>query len=53
MELCVVLCPVINVTETLQQYNLTRMVWVRRAAEMISEDLGNAELIIEEGSYKY
>lgn len=48
-----VLCPVINVKEKLQQYNLTRMVWVRRPAKVISEDLGNAELIIEEGTYKY
>lgn len=50
---CLVLCPVINVNEKLQQHNLTRMVWVTRPAEVISEDLGNAELIIEEDSYKY
>lgn len=48
-------CPVINVNEKLQQHNLDRMVWVSpdkepRPAEVISEDVGNAELIIEEGN---
>lgn len=54
----VIPCPVINVNRKLQQHNLSRMVGVahdkeQRPAEVISEDVGNKELIIEEVSYKY
>lgn len=46
-------CLVINVNEKFQQHNLTKLMWVTRPAEVISEDLKNVELIIEEDSYKY